>query len=120
MDAALRSAFDSFVNLLDPVQVPQKLAAPATKVLPRGPFHAGVFALFAAVKVAAGHLEAVFRVQYDEFLACHVWNLPDCRLGRNLFFGSGFLQEGGSFGEDSAFLAVSIAHCKRMINDIFC
>ena len=61
--ALLRGAFHGFVNPFNPVQILQKLASPGAKVFPLGPFHASVFALFAAVKVAAGHLEAVIRVQ---------------------------------------------------------
>ena len=70
--ALLRGLFRCLVNPLDPVQILQKLAPPPAKVLRPGPFHPGVFALPAAVKMAAGHLEAVIRVQYDEFLSCHV------------------------------------------------
>lgn len=80
----LRRAFYGFVNTLDPLQILQKLAPAAAKVLRPGPFHAGVLALPAAVKMAAGDLKAVFGVQNDEFLSSHVWNLPDCGLRRNL------------------------------------
>ena len=77
--ALLRGPFRRLINPLDPVQVLQELAAPAAKVLRPGPFHAGVFALPAAVKVAAGHLKAVLRIQYDEFLACHALQLARLR-----------------------------------------
>lgn len=73
----LRGAFHGLVNPLDPVQILQELAPTAAKVLRPGPLHAGVFALPAAVKVAAGYFEGVLRIQYDEFLACH--DLQPCQ-----------------------------------------
>src|SRR5690242_6900286 len=75
----LRRAFHGFVNPLDLFQVLQKLAPAAAKVFPPRPFHTGVFALSATVKVAAGHFEAAFRVEHNEFLACHI--LDSARRG---------------------------------------
>jgi len=115
----LRRAFNGFVNPLDPVQILQKLAAPAAKVLWPSPLHARASALFAAVQVTAGHFEAVFRVQYDEFSACHVWNLPDGELPRNLYFRSGFRHRRWRFAPKFDVLAASIAPRKRCVNRVF-
>ena len=75
----LRRAFHGLVNPFDPVQVLQELAAAAAKVFWPRPFHAGIFTLLAAVKMAAGYFEAVFRIQYDDFLACHILELARLR-----------------------------------------
>lgn len=88
--ALLRRPFRWFVNLLDSVQILQKLAAPAAKIFRPRPFHARIFALLAAVKMAAGNLEAVFGVQYDEFFPCHDRTVPERAPRRNLSHRSRF------------------------------